>query len=213
MSQMGSISGQQQALNDAAAQMLMPGQGQGQMPGGQPCGQQPGGQGEGSGGGNSGGTQYSQNALAGMQRLSADQDAIKQRLEDLQREMQGRTDLTNRMDAIVDDMEKVRDDFAARHFDENTVKRQHSIMQRLLSATRSMEQQEYKEERKSHTGQDVARKAPGPLPEDLGERREKLRQDLQRALEMGYPKAYEEMIKAYFRQLTEGDLSVQGAHQ
>ena len=55
--------------------------------------------------------------------------------------------------------------------------------------------------RKATTGTPVARTSPPAIDQDLQEGHDRLRQDLLRALEQGYTKEYEELIRKYFEQL------------
>jgi hypothetical protein len=71
----------------------------------------------------------------------------------------------------------------------------------MLDAQRSMRERDYEKRRKSESGTDIARQSPGALDLTTQEGRSKLQQDLLRALEEGYSKDYEELIRKYFEAL------------
>jgi hypothetical protein len=178
---------QQGGINQAT----MPLAGQG-MPGSQP-------------GGQPGGMTPDQMAAAG--RLAAEQEAVRKSMEELAGEAEQRSDIAGRMDDILGDMDEVIKDLRNRGADERTLQRQERILNRMLDIQKSLHKQEFEERRKSKTAEDIVRQSPDQLPEDLGERRDVLQQQLLRALNQPYPKEYEELIKSYFNSLRETEIS------
>lgn len=148
-----------------------------------------------------GGMTPDQMAAAG--RLAAEQEAVRKSMEELAKEAEQRSDIAGRMDDILENMEEVIKDLRNRGADERTLQRQERIMSRMLDIQKSLHKQEFEKRRKSKTGQDIVRESPDQLPEDLGERRDMLQQQLLRALNQPYPKEYEELIKSYFDSLRE----------
>jgi len=172
-------------------QATMPLAGQG-MPGSQP-------------GGQPGGMTPDQMAAAG--RLAAEQEAVRKSMEELAGEAEQRSDIAGRMDDILGDMDEVIKDLRNRGADERTLQRQERILNRMLDIQKSLHKQEFEERRKSKTADEIVRPSPDQLPEDLGERRDVLQQQLLRALNQPYPKEYEELIKSYFNSLRESEIS------
>ncbi|HHS50901.1 MAG TPA: hypothetical protein ENN07_07290 [candidate division Zixibacteria bacterium] len=177
--QMQQMADQQGQIN----QMTMP-MAQGQQPGGMSLDQQ-----------------------AAAARLAAEQEAVQKTMEELAKEAAGRSDIAGRMDDIVAEMEQVVEDLRNRSADERTLERQERILSRMLDVQRSLHRQEYEERRQRRIGEDVVRRSPDALPDDLGERRDLLQQQLLRALNQPYPKEYETHIKDYFRALREDGVS------
>lgn len=146
--------------------------------------------------------QYSMDQRAQMARLAAEQETIRRSVEDLLQEFGNRSEIPGRLDELGEEMKKVVDDLARRQVDQRTIDRQQRILSRLLDAQKSVRRRDYTRRRRSRPGQVVVRRSPGELADDLGEVQEQLRQDLLRALDEEYPKAYEDLIRAYFQALS-----------
>ena len=68
-------------------------------------------------------------------------------------------------------------------------------------------QREFSRERKAETGKNYVTTSPDALPDDLGERKNQLEQDLLRAKKEGYTRDYLRIIEEYFKALTENETS------
>jgi len=97
---------------------------------------------------------------------------------------------------VVEDLQNV-------NVDNRTLHRQERILSRMLDAQKSLHQRNYTQRRESQTGEDIVRKSPEALPEDLGEQKNVIQQALIRALNQPYPREYETLIRAYFKSLGE----------
>jgi len=142
---------------------------------------------------------------AEMARLAAEQGAIGKGMRDVQRSLEGggESGLQGRVNEIAKDMEKVAEDLKTRKVDRQTIERQQKILTRLLDAQRSVRERDMTERRKSEVAKPYDPKPPKPLPGDLGDKQKKIREALLKALKEGYPPEYEELIRAYFRALSE----------
>lgn len=149
--------------------------------------------------------QLSLQQRAEMARLAAEQGAIGKGMRDVQRSLEGggESGLQGRVNEIAKDMEKVAEDLKTRKVDRQTIERQQKILTRLLDAQRSVRERDMTERRKSETAKPYEPRPPKPLPGDLGDRQKKVREALLKALKEGYPPEYEELIRAYFRALSE----------
>jgi hypothetical protein len=98
-------------------------------------------------------------------------------------------------------MEEVAQSLKNRTMDDRTLQRQDRILNRMLEVQKSLHSQDYEDKRQSRTGENVIRRSPDRLPEDYGERRDVLQQQLLRALDQPYPPEYESLIKDYFKTL------------
>ncbi|RKZ34237.1 hypothetical protein DRQ33_02595, partial [bacterium] len=148
---------------------------------------------------NPGGLNPQQRAAAS--RLSAEQEALRKSLQQLQQEFEQHSNLLGRMDQTIEDMMKVEEDLRKYNINERTLQRQDRILSRMLDAQKSLHKREYTEKRRSRTGEDVIRKSPGQLPDDLGERRDILQQSLLQILSNPYPRQYQSEVRKYFRAL------------
>lgn len=215
----GQMAGQQQGsamgfLNEAASQMqgamnaMMQGQG-GQGMGmaglmqrlGQMTGQQQGiNQGTQSLG-------MSQQQAAEMSRLAGEQGLVRKSLEQLAKEAAQSGDLSKilgDLNKIAQEMREVQTDLAQGNVNPETLQKQERILSRMLDSQRSARERDFEKKRKAETGREVARKSPGTADLSTQERKSRLRQDLLKALEEGYTKDYEELIKKYFELLEQG---------
>jgi hypothetical protein len=144
----------------------------------------------------------SQAQLSQIQRILSQQSKIRGDLEGLSQSMSEKPGLLGTLDKVVEEMKKVEQDLASLNISRETLERQEKILTRLLDAQKSVRQREFSKKRESEVGKDTGeRPVPVALPEDKGERRKRLREELLRALKAGYPKEYEALIKAYFEAL------------
>lgn len=134
-----------------------------------------------------------------MRRLAGEQGAVQKSLEELQKEQGGRRDLLGRLDEMAKDAQKVVEDLESGVLDENTLERQNKIHSRMLDFQRSLERQDFSEERRAESGADLPRTSPPQLRQDDSAARESYQDRLQRYLNEKFPEEYEELVKEYFR--------------
>jgi len=139
---------------------------------------------------------------AEMARLAAEQEMVRKSLEQLKSEMNssGNKALGD-LGQIAKEMEEVIKDMKQHNIKPETIQRQERILSRLLDAQRSMRERDYEKKRQSRPGQDVVRKSPAELDLKTQEGKNKLMEDLQKAMEEGYSKDYENLIRKYFEAL------------
>ncbi|MFA4838437.1 MAG: DUF4175 family protein [Candidatus Neomarinimicrobiota bacterium] len=141
---------------------------------------------------------------AALQRLAARQQQVQKSLKQLQEEMnQSDGQKMGDLGGIAKEMEDVIKELQSNQLMRKTLDRQQRILSRLLDAQKSLRTQGFKDERKSKTGEEVARRKPGVLPNDRGERRSVLQENLEKALKDGYSKENEEIIRRYFESLSD----------
>ncbi len=136
-----------------------------------------------------------------MARLAGEQGMVRKSLEQLQREAASAGDLQKMLgdlSTVAREMREVQTDLALGIVNPETTQKQDRILSRLLDAQRSTRERDFEKRRRSESGRDVARTAPGPLDLTSQEGRNRLRRDLLKALEQGYSRDYEELIKKYF---------------
>ncbi|MEO0021961.1 MAG: DUF4175 family protein [candidate division WOR-3 bacterium] len=136
-----------------------------------------------------------------MQLLSR-QQALRQQLEDLLGSLGGeKPGLTGMLEGLVEEMKGIERSLAELQVDRRLIERQQGIVTRLLDVQRSLRQQGFREEREAQRAQPYQPADAARLPEDLGERNRRLRQELLRALKQGFPAEYEPLIRSYFEML------------
>ena len=140
-----------------------------------------------------------------MQQMLDNQKNVRKSLDQLIKEtrhsgQKGMGDLNG----IVQEMEEVIKDLQKNKYDRKTQKRQQRILSRILDSQTSMTQRGEKDERKSYTANStLIFRGPSGLPTDLGQRENLALKALNKALNAGYSKEYQNMIKRYFNALIE----------
>jgi hypothetical protein len=140
-----------------------------------------------------------------MAQLAAQQDMIRQGLEELTQDLGDAEDLLGDMDNLAKDMAGVGEDLQNHTVDPRVVERQQQILSRLLDAQRSIRQQEMSPDRESRSATLAARQSPPPLPDDLLQRQRTLEEDVLRGANDHYPSQYRKLVEEYFRALSRED--------
>lgn len=138
-----------------------------------------------------------------LQRLAAEQEAVRKALSELESEFGNRSEIPGRLDEIGKEMKKVVEDFERMQVDQGTLDRQQKILSRLLDAEKSLKERDYSKQRRAEVGEDVSRPSPKDLSSELTQGEEKATDDLLRFMQEAYPKEYEQLIKDYFKALSE----------
>lgn len=141
---------------------------------------------------------------AEMARLAAQQAAVRKSLEQLNEEARRsaeRERILGDLGKISEEMKEVVRDLEQQNVSPETIRRQERILSRLLDAERSMRERDFERRRRAEPGKDFVRKSPGELDLTTQEGKNRLMQDLLKALEEGYTKDYEELIRKYFEAL------------
>jgi hypothetical protein len=149
------------------------------------------------------GQNLSSSQREGLQRLAAEQGSVRKSLEELQQEFGDRREILGRIDGLTDEMKKIEEMLDQGQAGQELTDRQLRVYSRMLDLQKSLSRRDYTEQRKATTAEDILRSSPGPL-EDNGSRvTESLQDRLQRSLQEGYPRQYEQQIKAYFKALSD----------
>jgi hypothetical protein len=146
---------------------------------------------------------FSLSEQATLQRLAAEQEAVQKSLSQLEKEFGNRSEILGRMGDLGDEMKKVTGDLERLQVDQSTIDRQNKILSRLLDAEKSMRERDFSKQRRAEVGEDVSRPSPKELPSDLLQPGQVAKDDLSKFMEEAYPKEYEQLIKEYFKALSE----------
>jgi hypothetical protein len=152
----------------------------------------------------SGSGQMTPQQQAELSRLLGEQHAVKKSLDQLKEEAEkyGNQDkILGDLDKISKDMQEVIEEMKNKNVNENTVQKQERILSRLLDAQRSMRERDFEKQRKSNTGQDFTRESPKDIDFNLLNNKNRLQQDLLKAIESGFAKDYETIIRKYFESI------------
>ncbi len=148
--------------------------------------------------------QFTQQQLAQMQRLAQQQELIRKSLEQLNQEAKesGQSKrLAANLDKILRDMQEVVTNLETQKLDDNLIKKQEHILSKLLDAQKSINERDYEQNRVSSSGNDMVRESPPELQLTSEKGKNKLNDELIRAVKEGYKKDYEDLIRKYFEAL------------
>jgi len=135
---------------------------------------------------------------AAMQRLAAQQEALRKSLEQLNKEYKNRSEILGDLEKVGNEMADVVNDLMRKNVNRKTIDRQKNILSRLLDAQKSMHSRDFSNKRRAKTGKQVQALSPGALP-DFGRTESiRLKSELLKALKEGYSKDYRELIQKYF---------------
>jgi hypothetical protein len=141
-------------------------------------------------------------------RLAQQQDAIRKSLDQLNQEAkdsQEQQRLLGDLDKIGEEMKEVVSNLQQNNVSRETIQKQERILSRLLDASKSMHERDYEKKRTSKAGTEIVRKSPDELnPSDLNATN-RLREDMLKALQQGYSKDYQELIRKYFEELQKAE--------
>ena len=136
-----------------------------------------------------------------MQRLSQQQELIRKSLGQLNEEakISGESKkIPADLESIMNEMYEVLTDMKTEKLDDNLIQKQEHILSKLLDAQRSINERDFEKERKSRSGENVVLKSPSDINLDSEEGKEKLKDELNKAVQEGYVKDFEELIIKYY---------------
>lgn len=138
---------------------------------------------------------------AEMARLAGEQGMVRKSLEQLAKEAANTGQLSKLLgdlNHIAQEMREVQTDLAQGNVNPETLRKQDRILSRLLDSQRSTRERDYEKKRKADSGVNVARTSPREIDLNTQEGRNRLHEDMLKAIEEGYAKDYEELIRKYF---------------
>lgn len=139
---------------------------------------------------------------AQMARLAAEQRRLEEIARQVAAESRGAKEILGSIDDIAEQMSELASRLEEGRLDEDTIERQERILTRLLDSQRSMRERDYKRERRSITAGDVPALAPAESVPAVDDREILLRM-IRRGMQERGPAEYEDLIKAYFRAISE----------
>ena len=145
-----------------------------------------------------------QEQAAALSRLAGEQSAARRSLEDLAREAAGAGELSKLLGdltRIAQEMREVQTDLAQGQVNPETLQKQDRILSRLLDSQRSIRERDFERRRRAERGVTPRQQSPPELDTATREGRDRLRQDLLKALEEGYARDYQALIRKYFEVL------------
>ncbi len=137
-----------------------------------------------------------------LKRLASEQGTVQKSLQELQAEFGDRREILGRLDALANDAKEIQEMLNDGQAGEELLNKQLKIYSRMLDVQKSLNRRDYTRERQAVTGEDILRASPGPLDDTGLEKSESLQDRLNKYLQEGYPRQYEQQIKAYFKAIS-----------
>jgi hypothetical protein len=144
------------------------------------------------------GMQLNMGQQQALRNQAAQQEMLRQQLQNLSDEFGKRGEMLGRLDQLGEEMKKVVDDLQKSRVSQETIKRQEGILSRLLDAQKSVNRRDFSKRRQAEQGTDMLRKSPN-LPENFTGDSGWLSDMVKKALDEQYPRQYEKLIRAYFK--------------
>ncbi len=141
---------------------------------------------------------------AEIQRLAQQQDLIKKSLQQLNKEAMRSGEarkIPADLNEIAKQMEEVVKNMSSDQLNEKTVQQQEHILSRLLDAQRSINERDYENRREGPIGKDMNLQSPAELNLSSQKEKSKIKDELNRAVQEGYSKDYENLIRKYYEAL------------
>jgi hypothetical protein len=136
-----------------------------------------------------------------MRRLAAQQQGLRQGINEMIDEFGDRKDVAGRLDKMAEEMKKVIEALESGDVGSPTLERQKRIYSRMLDFQLSLERRDYSEKRRADMGEDIVRKSPAELELEKRMQESAYRARLEKFLEEAYPPEYESLIKDYYKAL------------
>ncbi|PKL88939.1 MAG: hypothetical protein CVV23_07510 [Ignavibacteriae bacterium HGW-Ignavibacteriae-2] len=151
----------------------------------------------------------SQQQMSQMQRLAQEQEMIRKSLEQMNKEaresgMSKR--LGTNLEKILNEMQEVVSGMRTEKLDDDLIQAQERILSKLLDAQRSVNERDFEKERESNSGKNLTRQSPPELILSSEESKDKLRDELMKAIREGYSKDYEDIIRKYYEALQKKEI-------
>ncbi len=141
-----------------------------------------------------------------FQRLGQQQDLIRKSLEQLNKEAKehGQSkSLASNLEDVLKQMQEVVTDMNTEKLDDKLVQKQEKILSKLLDAQRSINERDFEKNRESNTANNILKESPSDLNLSSEEGKDKLKDELNKAVREGYTRDYENLIRRYFEALQE----------
>jgi hypothetical protein len=137
-----------------------------------------------------------------MQQLARQQLQLREALSQIENGMGSDSRMLGDLGKIGEEMEAVVKELKSKRPSQKIHEQQERILSRLLDAQRSATQRDFSKKRKSETAeQNPLWLGSGTLPEDLGEARNILYEELIFSLKQGYSREEQALIREYFNRL------------
>ncbi|MBN2709350.1 MAG: hypothetical protein JXR46_09915 [Calditrichaceae bacterium] len=143
----------------------------------------------------------SMEAQAARRRIAAEQNALREAMEEMHQQMGDRGDVAGRLNQIANQMDEVINDLLNDKLSRKTIERQQQILSRMLDSQKSMTERKESKKREAEKAKAYSTIDPKILGKTSDERKEALQEALKRAQNEGYNHDYQKLIEIYFKSL------------
>ncbi|MEO8399680.1 MAG: hypothetical protein ABI550_07695, partial [Ignavibacteriaceae bacterium] len=105
------------------------------------------------------------------------------------------------LNEVLNKMQEVITDMHTEKLNDQLVQKQEKILSKLLDAQRSINERDFEKERESNAGENIVRRSPAELNLSSEKGKDKIKDELNRAVQEGYTKDYEMLIRKYYEAL------------
>ena len=109
------------------------------------------------------------------------------------------------LDRVAKEMQEVVSGMNTEKLNDNIIQKQERILSKLLDAQRSINERDYEKNRESNTGTDIVRNSPADLNLSSDKGKDQITDELNRAVQQGYTRDYEDLIRKYYEALQKED--------
>lgn len=148
--------------------------------------------------------QLSMQQQAQLQKLAQEQGLIQKSLSELNKEARESGEskkIAANLEKILEDMEEVVTGMNTQKLNDEIINKQERILSKLLDAQRSINERDFEKKRESQVGKDFNLESPSELILNNEVIKNQLREELIKAINEGYSKDYEDLIRRYFELL------------
>ena len=145
---------------------------------------------------------------AQLQRLAQQQELIRKSLDQLNNEAKESGEASKipaDLDRVAKEMQEVVSGMNTEKLNDNIIQKQERILSKLLDAQRSINERDYEKNRESNTGTDIVRSSPADLNLSSDKGKDQITDELNRAVQQGYTRDYEDLIRKYYEALQKED--------
>ena len=138
---------------------------------------------------------------AQLQRLAQEQAAIQKSLSELNKEAKESGEskmLATNLDKLLQEMKEVVTNMKTKKIDDELVHKQEHILSKMLDVQKSINDRDFEKRRLSESGKQFNLKSPPELMLKNMESKNLIKQELLKAIDEGYSKDYENLIRQYF---------------
>ena len=135
----------------------------------------------------------------GFAQMAAKQAALRKALRDLAKEKQQQGQGDEKLQEIIEQMNKVETDLVNKRLTNDMMKRQQDIMTRLLEHEKAEQQRKFEDKRKAETASQKERKMPPSLEEYIKKREAEI--EMYKTVSPSLRPYYKQLVEEYYKSL------------